>query len=108
MVLPAASARRPVSVADLNQPRFLLRIVKLLFGLVLGVGFDVVRTAFKLLRQLFNDGVARLFARRIATDRDLHLVLAGVILVIDLGMFGHARGLRRTTAVKKARQSCRA
>ena len=41
------------------------------------------------LHQIFDDGVARLLARRIPVNRYLHLVFAAMVLVLDLRRFGH-------------------
>src|ERR1700736_468502 len=76
-------------VADFNEFGLFLGIAGLL-SVLLRLGLKTVRTALELLHQLFYDRFPRLLARRITPDRDLHLVLAGVILVLDLRRFGHA------------------
>jgi len=59
-----------LSVADLDQPGYLLLaadlLARLFCRLVLGVGDETIGAAFKLRHQFLHDGVARLFARRIA------------------------------------------
>jgi|ERR1700688_1011616 hypothetical protein len=84
-----------LSVTNLDQPGYLLLTADLLARffcrLVLGVGDETIGAAFQLRHQFLHDGVARLFARRIPLNRNLHLVLAGVVLVIDLRLFRHVR-----------------
>src|ERR1700726_5359606 len=83
------------SVTNLDQLGLLLLPADLLARcfrqLLLDVGQETIRAALQLRHQLFQDGVARFFARRIPLNRYLHLVLAGVVLVIDLRLFRHLR-----------------
>src|SRR5271169_1399064 len=74
---------------------FLSRNLKLLgwylhFRFLLGVSDEVLRLTLKIRDQLLNNGIPSLFSfQRISVESYRQFVLARIIVVIDLWLFGH-------------------
>jgi hypothetical protein len=81
------------SVANLNQLGWLLQtgqfLARSLLRFLVGIGDEAIRAALHLRHQFFHDGAAGFFAQRISMNYYFEFVLAGIVFVIDLRLFGH-------------------